>query len=348
MLGFTPLAAATLADSGVSVVQSTFSVDESYFVAIGQVVTFSISRLSEPGTFSLTGLPHTRAISEAARHVVLSYAGQANHFNITMPVEAGSLASASQDASFNTTLATERGSFVSSGQDVRFAIKLAAATQTFTLSGQDASLKKDVLVVGASGAYAITVQGITSSIKFIAAHDDFTATEQGVTVIKAIQIAPVAATFNFTGQAALKAIREIGADTAYTFAGQTAYFTIAHPVQRGSFVVAGADALKGISELAPAVLFGLTGKDVGFALNISMRTDQATFAFSGQDARFVFVYNRSEFAGALTTAVTTAGNKVELIDETFNTATLQEPNTTNITLVTPNTVTLSSELNEAA
>ena len=107
-------------------------------------------------------------------------------------------------------------------------------------------------------------------------------------------------------------------------------------------------ALKGISELAPAFSFGLTGQDVSFALNISMPVDEATFALSGQDARVAFVYNRSEFAGALTTAKTTVGNQVELIDETLNTATLQEPNTTNITVVTPNTVTLSSELNEAA
>ena len=79
-----------------------------------------------------------------------------------------------------------------------------------------------------------------------------------------------------------------------------------------------------------------------------MPVDEATFALSGQDARVAFVYNRSEFAGALTTAKTTVGNQVELIDETLNTATLQEPNTTNITVVTPNIVTLSSELNEAA
>lgn len=179
-------------------------------------------------------------------------------------------------------------------------------------------------------------------------HSVFSATGQAADFNKALSVQSAIGLFNLIGQTALNAITEVAADVTYSLSAHDVHFDIRFLSEPSVFELTGVDALKGISETAGGSQFALSGQSVNFKINISVVVPVGSFAFIGQDASVAFVNNRSEFAGALTTAITTAGNQVELFDETLNAVTFEEANTTDITVATPNTVTLSSELNEAA
>lgn len=179
-------------------------------------------------------------------------------------------------------------------------------------------------------------------------HGVFSATLEAANFNKVLSVQSASGLFNLTGQTALNAISEVAADVSYSLSAHDVYFGIRFLSEQSVFELTGVDALKGISENADGSQYALSGQSVTFKINISVVVPVESFTFSGHDVNVAFVNNRSEFAGVLTTAVTTAGNQVELLDETLNSATVEEPNTTDITVTTPNTVTLSSELNEAA
>ena len=260
-------------------------------------VSFSTSMLAETGTFSLTGLPHNKAISEAARHVSLSYSGQANQFAINFPVDTGSFSTTGQDADFTATISANSGEFDLTGQDatLSFAVFLNAESGSFSATSQDANFTKDLEVSADAGSFSQNEQDTSFDINFVSANGSFSVVGQDVAVTKDIIVTPDAANFTLAGQDALKGISEIAADVEYTFTGQAVSFSVNFDANNGNFALTGQDALKDITEVTPAVSFALTGQDVAFAIQITMIVDAAAFAFTGQDARVKFVLNRFEF-----------------------------------------------------
>ena len=66
MLGFTPLASAPLADSGVQAQEYIFDAASGTFTITGQTAVFTISRAHGSGAFTLVGQDALKDISEGA------------------------------------------------------------------------------------------------------------------------------------------------------------------------------------------------------------------------------------------------------------------------------------------
>lgn len=305
-------------------------------------VSFSTSMLAETGSFSLTGLPHNKAITEVGRHVSLSLSGQDSQFAINFPVDVDAFSSTGQDANFTLLALANAGDFDLSGQDVglSFALSLEAESGSFTQTGQDVGISKAIRMSADAGLFEQVGQDAAININFVALSESLNLNGQDVTITKELIVTLEAASFNLVGQDAVKGISEIGAEAQYELAGQAVSFEITLSADHGSFGLSGQDALKGIIEQAPGASFNLVGIDVSFALNISMIAESASFPLAGQDARFAFVFNRAEFDGYSHAATIDETGTITLLGSGLNSITIDA--------VEENAVALSSDANSLA
>ena len=143
MLGFSPLASATLADTGaVAAVQYSLTADAGSFALAVQAAGFTKDVLIDlaAGSFALAGQDVNLSVSEA--------------------FETGSFALSGQDVSFEVGEFFGAGGFLLTGQDAGLikSVKLSLNAGSFSSSGQDANLKINRVISAEAGAFALTGQ----------------------------------------------------------------------------------------------------------------------------------------------------------------------------------------------
>ena len=139
MLGFSPLAAAPLADDGVVLAgtQYILSADAGVFALTGQDVnlTKSLNLQADAGSFALTGQDALKGISEAAGTASYSLTGQDVNFTITRAHGTGSFTLTGQDALKGISEAFGTANYTLAGQDINFSINAKLDVGTFGLTG---------------------------------------------------------------------------------------------------------------------------------------------------------------------------------------------------------------------
>lgn len=150
MLGFSPLAAAPLADDG----------------AIG--VVYQITAAT--GSFALTGqastLTSVRSVDVTHNSFTLTGQDTTLNINSVLSVDAGTFTLTGIDADPRKIqlLVADTGTFALTGQEVNAGIGEAVESNSYSLTGQDVNLTKSVVENIVSGSFALTGQNSNLSI----------------------------------------------------------------------------------------------------------------------------------------------------------------------------------------
>lgn len=260
------------------------SFDAGTFTSAAQTASFVISRLTEGGSFILTGLPHNKAISEAARHVSLSYSGQSNQFNIRLTADAGAFATTGQAADLLPSMPADAGNFAATGQEATFfaTLSMAADVGVLTETGQDAVFNTRSIL--ASETFTSIGQDASFAINFVTEGGSLSSLGQDAAIVKDMAVDLDAGALGLNGQDISANINFVSGSGAFSVAGQDVIVTkdlIVAP-QAANFALVGQDALKGISEIASDVEYTFAGQSVSFNVNLS--ANSGLFALAGQDA----------------------------------------------------------------
>lgn len=186
MLGFTPLASAPLADSGVQAQAYTITADSGTFSLTGQTVELANQLIItvDAGSFTVASQDNQFQLNNTNGFGSFSYSGQDAQFNFSMVAERGLfafsgfphvkvirmdgrhviLSYSGQTANFATSFPVGHGTFSTTFQDADLLQSVLAETGTFTLTGQDAELSGVLSVDFAVGTFTASGQDASFTV----------------------------------------------------------------------------------------------------------------------------------------------------------------------------------------